>query len=102
MAEALEACFRLGTSKAPHSVEWLSDNRPVDTAKDTRDFGSSLGLRVCTTPSYSPQSNGMAEAFVTTFKRAYVYVNELPSAAHILAQLSAWLGTTTAATRTAG
>lgn len=32
----------------------------------------------------------MAEAFVKTFKRYYVYVNELPSAAHVLAQLPAW------------
>ncbi|QDE92691.1 hypothetical protein BHS06_28985 [Myxococcus xanthus] len=45
-------------SNAPHPVEWLSDNGPVDTAKDTRDFGCSLGLRVCTTPSYSPRATG--------------------------------------------
>ncbi len=32
----------------------------------------------------------MAEAFVKTFKRDYVYVNELPSAADVLAQLPAW------------
>ncbi|MCY1037017.1 IS3 family transposase [Corallococcus sp. BB11-1] len=90
MVETLEARFGPGTAKAPHPVEWLSDNGPVYTAKDTRDFGLGLGLRVCTTPSYSPQSNGMAEAFVKTFKRDYVYVNELHSAAHVLAQLPAW------------
>ena len=32
----------------------------------------------------------MAEAFVETFKRDYAYVNELPSAAHVLAQLPTW------------
>ncbi|RKH20768.1 transposase [Corallococcus praedator] len=48
------------------AVEWLSDNGPVYTARDTRDFGLSLGLRVCTTPSYSPQRNGMAESFTST------------------------------------
>jgi len=32
----------------------------------------------------------MAEAFVKTFKRDYVYVNELPSAASVLAQLPVW------------
>ncbi|CAM3328890.1 hypothetical protein COSO111634_11810 [Corallococcus soli] len=70
-------------------MEWLSDNGPVYTAKDTRDFGLALGRRECTTPSYSPQSNGMAETFAKTFKRNYVYVNELRSAAHVLTQLPA-------------
>ncbi len=32
----------------------------------------------------------MAESFVKTFKRDYVYVNELGSAAHVLAQLPVW------------
>jgi Integrase core domain len=40
--------------------------------------------------SYSPESNGMAEAFVKTFKRDYVYLHRLESAATVLAQLSAW------------
>ena len=32
----------------------------------------------------------MAEAFVKTFKRDYVYLNRLPSAAEVLAQLPGW------------
>ena len=36
------------------------------------------------------EANGMAEAFVKTFKRDYVYLNRLPSAAEVLAQLPAW------------
>jgi putative transposase len=32
----------------------------------------------------------MAEAFVKTIKRDYVYVNELPNAAAILTQLPVW------------
>ncbi|QDF04307.1 hypothetical protein BHS04_13980 [Myxococcus xanthus] len=43
-----------------------------------------------TTPAYSPQSNGMAESFVKTFTRNYVYGNELPSASHVFAQLPLW------------
>jgi putative transposase len=40
--------------------------------------------------SYSPQSNGLAEAFVKTFKRDYVDDAELWDAETVLAQLSGW------------
>jgi putative transposase len=91
MAETVEVRFGRGTRTTPHPIEWLSDNGPIYTAYATRDFGRGLGLVICTTPSYSPESNGMAEGFVKTFKRDYLYVNELPSAAHVLAQLPAWV-----------
>jgi putative transposase len=69
MAVTLEHRFGGGTTRAPHAVEWLSDNGPPYTAHATRAFGESLGFLVCTTPAYSPESNGMAESFVKTFKR---------------------------------
>jgi putative transposase len=90
MAESLEHRFGPGVGAAPHTIEWLSDNGPYCTAQETCEFGRAVGFLVCTTPSYSPQSNGVAEAFVKTFKRDYVYLNELHSAAHVLAQLPAW------------
>lgn len=90
MAETVEKRFGAGVRAVGHPVEWLSDNGPIYTAHATRDFGRGLGLVVCTTPAYSPESNGMAEAFVKTFKRDYVYVNELRSAAHVLEQLPGW------------
>ena len=90
MAESVEQRFGADALRASHAVEWLSDNGPPYTATETRDFGEKLGLLVCTTPAYSPESNGMAESFVKTFKRDYVYVNELHDAASVMRQLAAW------------
>jgi len=81
---------RFGSFKVPHAVEWLSDNGSCYTAKETVTFGKILGLLPCFTPVRSPQSNGMAESFVKTFKRDYVYVNDRPDAATVLAQLERW------------
>ena len=72
MGESLEARFGAGTTRTPHPIQWLSDNGPPYTADDTRAFGRDSGLLVCTTPAYSPESNGMAEAFVKTFRRDYL------------------------------
>lgn len=90
MSETFEHRFGSSVLSAPHPIEWLSDNGPCYTARDTCEFARALGLVVCTTPSYSPESNGMAEAFVKTFKRDYVYLNRLPSAAEVIAQLPGW------------
>ena len=62
MLEAVEA--RFGGYRAPHPVEMLSDNGSPYVAKDTRIFARQLGLKSCYTPVKSPQSNGIAEAFV--------------------------------------
>jgi putative transposase len=43
-----------------------------------------------TTPVSSPQSNGMAEAFVRTLKRDYVRVNPRPNAQSVIDQLPGW------------
>jgi len=49
-----------------------------------------LGLVPITTPAYSPQSNGLAEAFVHTLKRDYIDGTELRDAETVLAQLAGW------------
>src|SRR5204863_3116480 len=43
------------------------------------------------TPVESPESNGMAEAFVKTFKRDYVRVNPIPNAAAALTLIDRWM-----------
>ena len=90
MMESVEYRFGAGTTIVPHLMQWLSDNGPPYIAHETREFGRSLGFIVCNTPSYSPESNGMAEAFVKTFKRDYVYLNRLENAETVLAQLPGW------------
>ena len=90
MADSTERRFGPAVKRVPHPIEWLSDNGPPYTANETRDFGESLGLIVCTTPAYSPESNGMAESFVKSFKRDYVYLNELHTAAIVMERLAVW------------
>lgn len=55
-----------------------------------RKLARDIGLKPCTTPIESPQSNGMAEAFVKTIKRDYARVSARPDAASVLRQLDGW------------
>jgi len=66
------------------------DNGPAYTAYETRSFARLMGLEPCTTPYYSPESNGMAEAFIKTFKRDYVSMHDLESAQRVMEQLPSW------------
>ncbi len=91
MDRALWARFGEATLKAPPAIQWLSDNGPQYTATASVLYAHELGLVPITTPAYSPQSNGLAEAFVKTFKRDYVDGAELRDAKSVLAQLSDWL-----------
>jgi len=72
--------YRFGSPKAPNTVQWLTDNRKCFTAKETVALARDLRFDVRTTPAYSPQSNGVAEAFVKTFKRDYVWFGDLSNA----------------------
>ena len=71
-----------------NAVEWLSDNGSPYTAKETLDFAAALDLVPCFSPVHSPESNGIAEAFVKTFKRDYARVHHLPNAATVLRQIA--------------
>ena len=68
-------------------LEFLTDNGGAYIAGDTRAIARSLGLKPVTTPVCSPQSNGMAESFVNTFKRDYVSRMDLADATTVMAQL---------------
>lgn len=70
-------------------LEFLTDNGGAYVAGDTRAIARSLGLKPVTTPVCSPQSNGMAESFVNTFKRDYVSRMDLADATTVMAQLPA-------------
>jgi len=90
MDKALWARFGETVVTAPHAIQWLSDNGPQYTATATVLYGHELGLVAITTPAYSPESNGLAEAFVGTFKRDYISGAELRDAETVLAQLGGW------------
>ena len=89
MTETMQ--YRFGeVDKLPKPIQWLSDNGSCYTSRDTVLFGRSIGLDIRTTPPYSPESNGMAEAFVKTFKRDYVWLGDLSSAQRVIEQLPLW------------
>jgi putative transposase len=89
MTESVER--RFGTvDLLPHKVEWLSDNGSCYTAREAITFAQDMGFITCFTPIRSPESNGMAEAFVKTFKRDYVYGHDRPDAKTVMVQLGQW------------
>jgi len=89
MVEAVERRFG-PVAGAPHAIEWLADNGSAYTAHDTVHHAHALGLVPCFTPVHSPESNGMAESFVKSFKRDYVFLHRRPDAQTVLTQLAAW------------
>src|SRR5438477_6923651 len=93
---------RFGAMRAPQPVQWLSDNGSIFAAHRTIEVALALSLVPCFTPVESPESNGMAEAFVKTFKRDYVRVNPIPNAAAALTLIDRWMRTTTPFTRIPG
>ncbi len=89
LIEAVEKRFGTVESVPPgHTLEFLSDNGGAYIAHDTRRIARSLGLTPINTPVCSPQSNGMAESFVNTFRRDYESRMDLTDAPTVLAQLA--------------
>ena len=73
MLEAVES--RFAAIRAPHALEWLTDNGSAYTAHGDPGLRDRAQSRPCFTPVQSPESNGISESFVKTFKRDYVRVN---------------------------
>lgn len=88
MLETVE--YRFGQTKVSGALQWLTDNGSCYVARETVAFGRELGLDIRTTPVRSPESNGMAEAFVKSFKRDYVVFGDLQDAITVMAQLPKW------------
>ena len=88
--EAVEKRFgAVEAVPAGHLLQFLSDNGGAYIAHETKRIARSLGLTPVNTPVCSPQSNGMAESFVNTFKRDYVSRMDLSDTRTVLEQLPA-------------
>jgi hypothetical protein len=79
-----------GATATTHPVEWPADNGSCYTTTETIEQARALGIIPCFTPVRSPESDGMAEAFLKTFKRDYVYLHDRLDARTVLAQLPQW------------
>ena len=77
--------------KTGREIQFLSDRGSIYRAKETVALGRQLGLKSCFTAAYSPQSNGMSEAFVNTLKRDYVYTNDCFDADAVMDMLPGWI-----------
>lgn len=82
---------RFPSLKTDREIQFLSDRGSIYRAEQTVATGRSLGLKSCFTAAYSPQSNGMSEAFVNTLKRDYVYTHDCFDADVVLEMLPSWI-----------
>lgn len=82
---------RFDHHRAPRQIEWLSDRGAIYRASNTIDVARTLSLKSCFTAAYSPESNGMAEAFVGTIKRDYVYTSDCKNSKTVLKLLPKWI-----------
>lgn len=82
---------RFNQLTAPKPLEFLHDNGPEYLEHALQKQLKEWNIRNCNTPTYSPQSNGMCEAFNGTFKRDYVYQNCLDSEEEVRRMIHEWV-----------
>lgn len=73
------------------TLRFLHDNGPEYIEKKLREQVGNWNIQDCNTPTYSPQSNGICEAFNGTFKRDYVYENCLDNPETVYDQIQKWV-----------
>jgi len=78
---------------AKGQLQFLTDNGPEYIERKLNATLKDWHIEHCTTPTYSPQSNGMCEALNGTFKRDYVYENCLDTPESVYAQIAGWVKT---------
>ena len=88
-----EALFNRFDDNLPEKgkLQFLHDNGPEYIEKKLRKRINQWQIEDCNTPTYSPQSNGMCEAFNGTFKRDYVYENCLDNPVIVHDQIQNWV-----------
>lgn len=72
-------------------LEFLHDNGPEYLEKILQRRLIDWDVVNCNKPTYSPQSNGMCEAFNGTFKKDYLYQNYLESEADVQRMIGSWI-----------
>ena len=82
---------RFGKWHTGREIEFLSDRGSIYRAYAVQLLARKLGLKSCFTRAYSPESNGMSEAFVKTIKRDYVYVSDCYEAEQTMKLLKEWI-----------
>lgn len=83
---------RFGNKLPPKGqLQLLHDNGPEFIEKILTLTLKDWNIESCYTPVYSPQSNGMMEAFNGTFKRDYVYESCLDDASYVQKMIPKWI-----------
>ncbi len=83
--------YRFKDYKTSRTIEFLSDRGSIYRAHSVKNLANHLGLKSCYTAAYSPESNGMSEAFVKTIKRDYVYNSDCYSSDILLKMIKGWV-----------
>ena len=88
-----EAIFERFGEKLPEkgALQFLHDNGPEYIGGELKKQLENWNIEDCNTPTYSPQSNGLCEAFNGTFKRDYVYESCLDNPEIVYNQIQKWV-----------